>query len=183
MSDLLTALAGALSGIPELPSAACKGRADVFDLDRTSPADAVAVAKEACRACPALTACREWLTSLPAGQRPAGVVAGKLIAPPRARQQLVTAEAVEQSRPAAPTGPTALEAATTAWLADRLATGPVPSATLIAEAAVAVSAGRGVVHRAAVALGVEHRRAGRFTVWGLPGQLPAGQIDEAVWAS
>nr|WP_220096340.1 WhiB family transcriptional regulator [Mycolicibacterium fortuitum] len=39
-------------------------------------------AKALCATCPALSACRSWLESLPAQERPTGVVAGLVIKRP-----------------------------------------------------------------------------------------------------
>lgn len=70
LDDLLAAIRAA----PDLPGARCVGHAKLFDSDA---ADDVAAATGICKySCPALTACKTWLASLPASQRPLGVVAG-----------------------------------------------------------------------------------------------------------
>lgn len=74
----------ALGVIPALPGARCRGRWHVFDaavhIGRGAPPREVIEARRAavriCVGCPALSACRAWLASLPPKQRPSGVVAG-----------------------------------------------------------------------------------------------------------
>lgn len=76
-----------LQGTPLLQGARCRIRPEVFDA--THPIgqgasstrhhlDARAAAVAECERCPALPACRSWLESLPASQRPSGIVAGQL---------------------------------------------------------------------------------------------------------
>lgn len=78
-------LAAVLGGSPRLPGAACRDHPDLF---AATVADshghatrALAEVRTAARAicttrCPALDACREWVTGLPVSRRPAGVIAG-----------------------------------------------------------------------------------------------------------
>lgn len=83
------ALSAALGGIPVLPGAACKGYSRVFDEppapsvdpDPGATAERIAFALRACQECPALGLCRQWVASLPANQRPPGVVAGEIRLP------------------------------------------------------------------------------------------------------
>lgn len=86
---------------PSLPGAACRGRWSLTDPpgDDETPENwhyREAVAKAVCSTCPALSACRSWLESLPAQQRPVGVVAGRLITKeprkPRGGQQQLQEE-------------------------------------------------------------------------------------------
>jgi WhiB family transcriptional regulator, redox-sensing transcriptional regulator len=78
LDSLLTALAGA----PALPGARCRGRAHLFDEgDKHEAAEVVeqrhTQAVGLCEHCPSLDRCRTWVDSLPARQRPRGVVAGR----------------------------------------------------------------------------------------------------------
>jgi hypothetical protein len=75
-------LAEHLGAIPDLDGAACKGNPARFDQpdppqDPRARARLAAAAAE-CRRCPVLTACGRWVDGLPARQRPAGIVAGRL---------------------------------------------------------------------------------------------------------
>ena len=74
------------AGIPALPGAACKGRGELFDpIERTEHGDDARYRHQAalrlCASCPSTTRarCEEWLESLPIGQRPPGIVAGRLV--------------------------------------------------------------------------------------------------------
>jgi WhiB family transcriptional regulator, redox-sensing transcriptional regulator len=78
-------LCGALGGIPRLHGSRCKGRSDVWD-DYDDPAT-VEHAISVCQACPALRECSTWLESLPAHQRPHGVVAGQVRRPRQPRKR------------------------------------------------------------------------------------------------
>jgi hypothetical protein len=78
-------LAKILAGSPRLPDAACINHPELFDpLDPSHPNRPAieASAIDVCRRCPALADCSAWVTTLPARQRPAGVVAGQ-VTPPR----------------------------------------------------------------------------------------------------
>jgi hypothetical protein len=81
-----------LAGIPDLPGARCKGRADLFERtvggrreESGRPAhtyeleNARAAALRLCAACPALDPCRVWLDGQRLTRRPRGVVAGQVI--------------------------------------------------------------------------------------------------------
>lgn len=80
-----------LAGIPDLPGARCKGRADLYErtngehgmtgrLTKTELDDARCEALRLCNnGCPALDPCRAWLGALPLSQRPRGVIAGQVI--------------------------------------------------------------------------------------------------------
>jgi WhiB family redox-sensing transcriptional regulator len=72
-----------LATAPRLPGALCAGHADLFDPtgpedDDTDTAERLSFAIRACWCCPALTACRSWVDSLPPKERPSGVVAGRV---------------------------------------------------------------------------------------------------------
>ncbi|KMO82303.1 hypothetical protein [Mycolicibacterium chlorophenolicum] len=83
---------GLLRGIPDLPGARCKGKAQLFEATigeyrhragRPPTSDELGHARRralsVCRACPALSLCRAYLDGLPLAQRPRGVVAGLII--------------------------------------------------------------------------------------------------------
>jgi WhiB family transcriptional regulator, redox-sensing transcriptional regulator len=75
-------LYAALTAIPRLPGAACRGRHHLFDpADTTNPDhdNLQAQALALCRQCPALAGCTAWFESLPKRHRPSGVVAGRCI--------------------------------------------------------------------------------------------------------
>jgi WhiB family transcriptional regulator, redox-sensing transcriptional regulator len=79
-------LAAAITPVPNLKGAACAGRSDLFDPARYHSADRAhreARALAICARCPALGACRAWFASLPAAQRPFGVIAGRVHRPPQ----------------------------------------------------------------------------------------------------
>lgn len=66
---------------PALPGAACIGLWDLMDEpEATDPdrRDVIDQAARLCGICPALAACAAWYDGLPPGQRPGGVVAGRL---------------------------------------------------------------------------------------------------------
>lgn len=78
-----------LAGIPDLPGARCKARADLFEStiaahDKTASRAEIQNARTAalhiCHECPALAPCRVWLDGLRPMRRPRGVVAGQVIA-------------------------------------------------------------------------------------------------------
>jgi WhiB family redox-sensing transcriptional regulator len=90
--DSMSAL---IRGIPDLPGARCKGRADLFeatvDEQRITPSgepkyvpraeiqNARTAAMHLCETCPSRTACGAWIATLRPSRRPRGVVAGQLI--------------------------------------------------------------------------------------------------------
>lgn len=86
-----TGLFDALGIIPSLPGAKCRGRDRLFDEaqpneDEDTVDQRHAEALTLCCQCPALERCTDWLLDLPPGQRPTGVVAGRLNMPkPRGR--------------------------------------------------------------------------------------------------
>jgi hypothetical protein len=83
----LSLLRGAIAELPDLTGAACAGRSDLFDLRPVDSDDrAYREALALCARCPVLDACRAWFASLPAAQRPVGVIAGRIHKPkgPRA---------------------------------------------------------------------------------------------------
>jgi WhiB family redox-sensing transcriptional regulator len=72
-----------IAGAPALPGARCRGRHHLFDEQNGSESSETAAARHRqalglCQHCPALTACRAWLDTLPARKRPQGVVAGTI---------------------------------------------------------------------------------------------------------
>lgn len=82
----LDSLVSALGAIPPLPGALCKGQSDTWDEpapasidpDPDDTQERLNYAVRACGCCPALSACRTWIASLPPRQRPCGVVAGQV---------------------------------------------------------------------------------------------------------
>ena len=81
MNDL-DAVLGALLGLPSLPGARCRGRSELFDEPAPREparhaAERHAQARMLCAGCPALAACATWFDSLPARDRPRGVIAGR----------------------------------------------------------------------------------------------------------
>lgn len=84
--SIIDDLMAALQGIPRWPGCRCKGRSDVWDT--YDDPQLVEYAINQCNACPALTDCRAWLDSLPASQRPHGVVAAQVRRPPRPRKEI-----------------------------------------------------------------------------------------------
>jgi WhiB family redox-sensing transcriptional regulator len=70
-------LSGALSGIPELNGARCRGEWSTFD--ETDDPEIVDYALNLCRSCPALAECEQWLQSLLPRKRPVGVVAARVV--------------------------------------------------------------------------------------------------------
>ncbi|WP_052960313.1 hypothetical protein [Mycobacterium sp. EPa45] len=172
IEDFFTDLARA---IPNLPGAACRGRHHLFD----PPGDGISgdhpdevarrqTAVDICNGCPALTPCALWLASLPRRQRPAGVVAGRIIAeptPPKLRP------------PATPKPPRATKADRAAnWLAAHMAAvGGSDTSAAINAAAAAAGHHRATVHQAAQRLGVTITRTSRNTTWTLQAE-PEGAI-------
>jgi WhiB family redox-sensing transcriptional regulator len=75
-------LLDALGGMPALPGARCVGHHALFDPahqgEGPAAEDRHRQALRLCAACPALDACHEWMRSLPARQRPDGVIAGTI---------------------------------------------------------------------------------------------------------
>ncbi len=146
--------------VPVLGAAACVGRHEMFDT--TDPADPRArEAAGICRACPELTACGQWLNSLPLRARPTGTVAGVFLEKPGARGRRLPI------RPA----PVTVSADAQTWLAARLASGPVPAARVYADAAAA-GFGKTTTRHARHAIGAASEpipgAAGGNRVWSLP---------------
>lgn len=94
------------AGRPPLTDAACIGQWALFDAAGTEPtiepaeavADRHARAAALCRACPELTACREWHSSTPPRMRAAGVVAGIIPNPSAGRGRPRKEDIASQSR-------------------------------------------------------------------------------------
>ena len=77
MGRPLSLLRAAITPLPDLTGAACAGRSDLFDLQPVHSGDrAYREALALCARCPVLDACRAWFASLPAAERPVGVIAG-----------------------------------------------------------------------------------------------------------
>ncbi len=113
--------------IPDLHGAACRGRAQLFDVADRHDRQGIARAQAVCASCPVLGDCRAWLAGLPRLARPCGVVAGRYVAPPKLRP-------VYEPRPRAPSS----RDRATDWLRGYLAQrGPVLSTEVIADAAAA----------------------------------------------
>jgi hypothetical protein len=85
MSDLYAGLLGSLTGIPELPGAACRGEHALFE--STNPYD-IDDAEAICARCPALDAGEQWYATLPKRQRPTEcVIAGQLRPDPKKQKE------------------------------------------------------------------------------------------------
>jgi Transcription factor WhiB len=124
IAELLDTLA---HDIPNLPGAACRGHAELFDVADRHDTQGIARAQAVCASCPALRDCRRWLAGLPRLARPCGVVAGRYVPPPKLRPAY-------QPRPR---GPSSRDRATD-WLRAYLGQrGPVISTEVIADAAAA----------------------------------------------
>jgi WhiB family transcriptional regulator, redox-sensing transcriptional regulator len=74
-----------LAAIPPLRGARCKRRSDVWD-EHDDP-ELVEFALNQCRSCVAQTDCERWFLGLRPGQRPHGVIAGRVNRPPRPRKR------------------------------------------------------------------------------------------------
>jgi hypothetical protein len=75
-------LPAAIMPVPDLTGAACAGRSDLFDLQAVHSDDREhRQARALCARCPVLGACRAWFASLPAAERPYGVIAGRVHRP------------------------------------------------------------------------------------------------------
>jgi len=91
-------LATCVAAVPRLERAACRGRADLFDLRSDSPAASIARAKTICdTVCQAQPACAAWVASTPPHLRPAGVVAGELLGEPPAAPRAKVDPAADQA--------------------------------------------------------------------------------------
>jgi hypothetical protein len=78
----LSLLRGAIAQLPDLTGAACAGRSDLFDLRPVDSDDrAYREALALCARCLVLDACGAWFASLPAAERPVGVIAGRVHKP------------------------------------------------------------------------------------------------------
>lgn len=79
-------LAEVLRESPALPNAACRGEVELFSAD--DDPGAVEAAIEICETCCRdMPRCRAWLDSLTPTQRPAGVVAGRVVNNPQPRKE------------------------------------------------------------------------------------------------
>lgn len=80
----LNTLLGALTAVPQLDGARCRGRSELFDPRAYFEPEAKLEQRQAeavaeCHQCPALADCRRWLDGLPRSARPSGVVAARVI--------------------------------------------------------------------------------------------------------
>jgi WhiB family redox-sensing transcriptional regulator len=80
-----------IESLPDLAGAACAGRSDLFDWKAGSQRHRSAL--RMCAGCPVLAACRAWFASLPAAQRPFGVVAGSVHRPKKSAHPLADLQA------------------------------------------------------------------------------------------
>lgn len=83
-ADQLAALLGAAAAAPRMPDAACWGETWMADVEIRSSRGTIDAAIDVCLSCPAMQRCAAWLDSLPPDQKPAGVVAGRLVVDPPA---------------------------------------------------------------------------------------------------
>ncbi|MGV0161043.1 hypothetical protein ACRU3B_16585 [Mycobacterium colombiense] len=77
-TDQLASLLGAAAAAPRMPNAACWGETWMADVEIRSSRGTIDAAIDVCLSCPAMQRCATWVESLPADQKPAGVVAGRL---------------------------------------------------------------------------------------------------------
>jgi hypothetical protein len=77
----LAELIGVAAAVPRLPGAACRGLGEMADIEIRSSRTDIDAAIEICLGCTEMQRCRAWLDSLPAGHKPLGVVAGRLVDP------------------------------------------------------------------------------------------------------
>ena len=86
--DLAEMLAGIANGTPRLAGALCRGRAEEFDADFDGrPRAELRAVAAVCHRCPCFVDCSVWLHGLPWDRRPVGVVAGRLIRPPKEHRE------------------------------------------------------------------------------------------------
>ncbi|BBZ60140.1 hypothetical protein [Mycolicibacterium monacense] len=98
----LEELLASLAGVPHLPGARCRGRHRLFDppapdADPEDADHAQQIALRLCRDCPALAGCAVWFDTLPARQRPQGVVAGRINQPRRGRPRAAGDDRTEKA--------------------------------------------------------------------------------------
>ena len=72
----LDPLLDALSDIPRLAGAKCKGKSAVWESDDLELRE---YALHQCASCPALAACESFFLSLKPSKRPIGVIAGRVV--------------------------------------------------------------------------------------------------------
>lgn len=78
-------LAAIAAGLPEMPLAACRSLAPLFD---SFGREASAVPLRVCQHCPELEPCRAWSLSLTAESRPTGVLGGEVVYGHRSKKRL-----------------------------------------------------------------------------------------------
>jgi hypothetical protein len=173
----IAGIAALLSGIPALPDASCRGIPKTFDLGAADDPARVEQAKAICRSCPALERCRDWIDRTPPSLRPSGVVAGRLVAPPRVRK----VQQPPQSRPRKPPRPTMADRATE-WLWRYLAdAGGSAEADAVKQAAAGDGYRPGTLYVAVQRLGVVSTRSGHRTkTWALRAGCAETEPERAV---
>jgi hypothetical protein len=86
--SVLDELAGYMLTIPDLPGARCKGNSHVWESDCP---ELIEYALSQCAACRSLSDCERYLLSLKPRHRPVGVMAGRVVRPPRNRSKKAAA--------------------------------------------------------------------------------------------
>jgi hypothetical protein len=71
------------AAMPAMPNALCIPERKLFDRAAHGAPLAAELAQRCCRYCPHLAQCKQWLDTLPAVDRPAGVVGGVISKPTR----------------------------------------------------------------------------------------------------
>lgn len=78
-ADQLRRLFGSALSVPRLDGALCIGETYLADVEIRSSRETIDAAIDVCLSCPAMQRCAAWVESLPADQKPAGVVASRLV--------------------------------------------------------------------------------------------------------
>lgn len=68
-----------VGSVPRLEDPACRGVTWLADIDVKSGREAIDAAVEICLGCAVMVACADWVDGLPANQKPAGIVAARLL--------------------------------------------------------------------------------------------------------
>lgn len=80
-------LAAVLADTPRLPDAACKGHVATFDAAADGDRDAAQRAIEACRRCPVIDRCAQWIAEAHPRRPPPGVWAAQYQPPTTSRRK------------------------------------------------------------------------------------------------
>ncbi|TAM68295.1 hypothetical protein [Mycobacterium sp.] len=80
-TDQLAALLGAAAAAPRMRDAACRNETWLSDVEARSCRATIDSGIDVCLGCRHMQQCSDWVDSLPADQRPRGVVAGRLVDP------------------------------------------------------------------------------------------------------